>query len=155
MDTNTHELNIDQEHPEYRARKHTWHMYRDLYAGGDQLKQRAQEYLVRRQREPGDVYAERVSRVFYENYIGSIVDWYAATLFRTEPVLTLEGANERAKEFFAELVEDADRRGSGLNDFFRRQFTEGLILGTSYVLVDFPRAEGAALSRAGEDSSGA
>ena len=36
-------------------------------------------------REPGDVYSERLSRVFYENYIGSIVDWYAATLFRQEP----------------------------------------------------------------------
>ena len=40
------------------------------------------EYLVRRQREPGDVYAERLGRVFYQNYIGSIVDWYTATLFR-------------------------------------------------------------------------
>jgi hypothetical protein len=42
---------------------------------GEQLRFRAHHYLVRRQREPGDVYAERLSRVFYENYIGSIVDW--------------------------------------------------------------------------------
>ena len=34
---------------------------------------------------------ERLTRVFYENYVGSIVDWYAATLFRREPVLTFEG----------------------------------------------------------------
>ena len=49
---------------------------------GSSFRLHAQHYLVRRQREPGDVYAERLSRVFYENYIGSIVDWYAATLFR-------------------------------------------------------------------------
>ena len=40
-----------------------------------QLKANASEYLCRRQKEPGDVYGERLSHVFYENYIGSIVDW--------------------------------------------------------------------------------
>src|SRR5689334_10073164 len=61
-------IDIDQEHPEYVSRKHVWRQYRDLYAGGEQLKIHAQNYLIRRQREPGDVYAERLSRVFYENY---------------------------------------------------------------------------------------
>ena len=64
------------------------------------LKLEAQNYLIRRQREPADVYTERLSRVFDENYIGSIVDWYAATLFRTEPVLTFEGKNDAAKQFY-------------------------------------------------------
>ncbi len=80
-----------------------WRQYRDLYAGGEQFKLNADRYLVRRQKEPGDVYAERLSRSFYENYIGSIVDWYTATLFRREPVLAFEGNNERAKNFFAEV----------------------------------------------------
>ena len=38
------------------------------------------------------------SKVFYENYVGSIIDWYAATLFRREPELHIEGvATTRAK----------------------------------------------------------
>ena len=82
-----------------RARKEVWRSYRDLYAGGEQFKLNAQRHLIPRQREPGDVYAERLMRVFYENYIGSIVDWYAATLFRREPVLTFEGTNERGRRF--------------------------------------------------------
>src|SRR5262245_1701088 len=102
-------FDIDQEHPEYAARKSVWRKYHDLYVGGEQFKSRAQQYLIRRQREPGDVYGERLGRVFYENYIGSIVDWYAATLFRREPVLTFEGNNEAAKAFFAALVDDVDR----------------------------------------------
>ena len=81
-------FDIDQEHPDYTARKATWSKYRDLYVGGEQFKANASQYLIRRGREPGDVYAERLGRVFYENYIGSIVDWYAATLFRREPVIT-------------------------------------------------------------------
>ena len=79
-------FDIDREHPEYIQRKRMWQCYRDLYAGGQQMKLNAGDYLTRRQKEPLDVYGERLHRVFYENYIGSIIDWYAATLFRREPV---------------------------------------------------------------------
>lgn len=148
-------MDIDLEHPEYTARKAAWRKYRDLYVGGEQLRARASDYLIRRQREPGDVYAERLSRVFYENYIGSIVDWYAATLFRREPVLTFTGRDEAAKRFFAALVEDADRKGTSLADFFRGQFIEAMITGTSYALVDFPRVAAGGGTRGAEDASGA
>src|SRR5215472_5061407 len=116
-----------------------WKRYRDLYVGGDQLRINAQDYLIRRQREPGDVYAERLSRVFYENYIGSIVDWYTATLFRREPVLTFDGNNESARKFFGAFIEDCDLKGTNLAEFFRRQFIEALVCGKSFMLVDFPR----------------
>jgi hypothetical protein len=149
-------FDIDREHPEYKVRKQILRQYRDLYAGGEQLRVHAQHYLVRRQREPGDVYQERLSRVFYENYIGSIVDWYASTVVRREPVLTFEGKNEPAKQFFGELVEDADRKGTRLSDLCRRQLTETIIAGSSYLLVDFPRASsGKAGSRGEEDAAGA
>lgn len=148
-------FDIDQEHPEYAARKAAWRKYRDLYAGGEQFQANAGEYLVRRQREPGDVYAERLSRVFYENYIGSIVDWYGATLFRREPGITVLGANEAGKGFFAELIEDCDRKGTSLADFFRQQFIDALVTGGSWVLVDFPRMAVRAETRAEEDAAGA
>jgi hypothetical protein len=142
---------IDREHPQYVLRKHVWQRYRDLYTGGEQLRFRAQHYLVRRQREPGDVYAERLTRVFYENYIGSIVDWYASTLFGTEPSLEFLGANE----FYSEFVDDVDRKGTELSDFWRRQYIETMIAGVSYVLVDFPRVAQKAGNRAEEDAQGA
>src|SRR5215467_13924481 len=83
--------NINREHPEYVARKAMWKQYQDLYAGGERLRGSASEYLVRRHKEPAEVYSERLNRVFYENYIGSIIDWYAATLLRREPIMLLEG----------------------------------------------------------------
>ncbi len=49
--------------------------------------------------------------MFYENYIGSIVDWYAATLFRREPLLTFEGTNDAGRRFFSEFAEDCDLQG--------------------------------------------
>ena len=148
-------FDIDREHPEYTAKKAVWAKYRDLYVGGEQFTANASQYLIRRQREPGDVYAERLTRVFYENYIGSIVDWYAATLFRREPALTFAGPDEKAKRFFAALVDDADRKGTGISDLFRSQFIDALITGTSYVLVDFPKTTGAVETRGQEDASGA
>ena len=57
--------NINREHPEYIARKGMWKQYKDLYSGGERLRENASEYLVRRHKEPGEVYAERLSRVFY------------------------------------------------------------------------------------------
>lgn len=148
-------FDIDREHPEYKTRKATWRKYRDLYVGGEQLIENAGQYLVARQKEGRDVYSERLSRAFYENYIGSIVDWYAATLFRREPVLTFEGNNTAAQAFFAGFVEDMDRKGSHLVEIFRQQFIHAMVAGTSYLLVDFPRVAGQAETRGQEDAMGA
>jgi hypothetical protein len=148
-------FDINHEHPEFETRRATWRQYRDLYAGGEQFQINAEQYLVRRQKEPGDVYGERLRRSFYENYIGSIVDWYTATLFRREPRLTFDGKNERAKKFFGEFIEDADRKGGSFTEFFRKQFVEALVCGKSYILVDFPRLNAPAGTRAEEDERGA
>jgi len=148
-------FDINHEHPEFEIRRAMWCQYRDLYAGGEQFKASAEQYLVRRQKEPGDVYGERLSRSFYENYIGSIVDWYTATLFRREPRLTFDGKNERAKKFFGEFIEDCDRKGGNFTEFFRKQFVEALVCGKSYILVDFPRLNAPAGTRAEEDERGA
>jgi hypothetical protein len=146
--------NINREHPEYVAQKAVWKQYRDLYAGGEQLRANAHEYLVRRQKEPGQVYAERLRRVFYENYAGSIIDWYAATLLRREPVLELSGNDAGAKQFYNALAEDCDLKGTNFHEFFRRRFVEAMVCGSSYIAVEFPRTGGEARSRAEEDASG-
>jgi hypothetical protein len=147
-------FDIDREHPEYKAKRAAWRKYRDLYAGGEQFSNRAAEYLIPRHKEPVDVYNERLSRVFYENYIGSIVDWYAATLFRREPIITFDGENSRAKAFFSEFTDNCDLRGTNFTDFLRGQLIEALVEGTSYILVDFPRHAEPVGSRAEEDARG-
>src|SRR4051812_46043203 len=131
-----------------------WRRYRDLYAGGEQFRRNAAEYLVRRQKEPMDVYQERLTRVFYENYLGSIVDWYTATLVRTEPILEFQGANESVREFYGRFVQNCDLRGTTLTQFFKEQITEALVCGKSYVVVDFPKIPEPVRTRAEEDASG-
>jgi hypothetical protein len=145
---------INREHPEYASRKTMWRRYRDLYAGGEQLREHASQYLARRHREPNEIYAERLNRVFYQNYIGSIVDWYAATLMRRAPVVTFEGMGAWAKRFYAEFSSDCDFKGTTLTEFFRQGLVETLVCGSSYIVVDFPRANEPAATRAEEDASG-
>ena len=155
MQVNNGKLAIEHEHPEYSLKRIMWRQYRDLYVGGEQFRVNADQYLIRRQKEPADVYGERLSRVFYENYVGSIIDWYTATLFRRDPAITFEGRNNRARKFFGEFAEDCDRKGCNLAEFFRSQFVEALICGRSHILVDFPRTEAPAGTRAEEDAQGA
>ena len=94
-------IQIDQEHPDYRRLAPTWAMYRDLYVGGQQFKAHAANYLTRRQKEPLEVFGERVTRAFYENYIGSIIDWYSSTLFHCEPSLHYDGGLEPGRQFLS------------------------------------------------------
>src|SRR6266567_193944 len=108
---------IDVEHPEYVASKSMWRKYHDLYVGGEQFRARATDYLGQRNKEPTDVYYERLSRVFYKNYIGSIIDWYAATLVRREPNISVVGSNTAGQQFFADFTDDCDRKGTRLPDF--------------------------------------
>lgn len=147
-------IQIDQEHLDYKRQASMWRVYRDLYAGGHQFKLHAADYLLPRQKEPLDVYGERLQRVFYENYIGSIVDWYASTLFRREPSLSFEGGLDSGQSFLGLLSEDCDLKGTKLGSFFRRCLIEALVVGRSHILVDFPRAAKVPLNRAEEDSAG-
>lgn len=145
---------IDAEHPDYASRKRILKQYRDLYVGGEQFRSHSAEYLLRRQKEPLEVYGERLDRVFYENYIGSIVDWYVATLFRREPLLMVEGKDPAAREFVAKFFEDCDQKGTSVTDFYRDAMLDCLVAGTSYILVDFPRTSKQPQSRAEEDELG-
>jgi hypothetical protein len=145
---------IEQEHPDYTAKARMWRRYRHLYAGGEQFRNNAAEYLVRRHKELTEVYQERLTRVFYENYLGSIIDWYMATLVRQEPVIEFEGASDRAREFFSLLTQNADLRGTTLTQFYKELLTEALVCGKSYVAVDFPKSNEPIRNRADEDASG-
>ncbi|MGC9945692.1 MAG: hypothetical protein ABSF64_04905 [Bryobacteraceae bacterium] len=147
-------VNIDREHPEYAAKKAMWKKYRDLYAGGEQMRENAFEYLIRRHKEPNDIYAERLSRVFYENYVGSIIDWYAATLMRREAALVFDGNDEAAKGFYNTFAEDCDLKGTSVAEFFRQRIVQTLVQGGSYIVVDFPRSPVSVSNRAEEDAVG-
>lgn len=145
---------IAREHPEYRERARGWRRARHLYQGGWGLKSAASEYLLRRQKEPLEVYQERLNQVYYENYVGSIVDWYLSSLFRREPLYLASGADAAGRRFVNSFVENCDRRGTPLVDFFRGVARDGMLFGAAHALVDFPRARTVARTLAEEEANG-
>lgn len=147
-------IEINREHPDYKRQQPILRAFRDLYTGGYQFKQRASEYLMRRQKEGLDVYSERLQRVFYQNYVGSIIDWYASTLFRREPAVQFDQGPEQGQLFLSEFIEDCDRKGTKLSHFFRACLIEMLITGKSHILIDFPLPAERPLNRAEEDAAG-
>src|SRR5947209_148573 len=145
---------IEQEHIDYRKDRRMLRMYRDLYTGGQHFKNRADEYLLRRQKEPLDVYAERLQRAFYQNYIGSIIEWYGATLFRRSPSLQMDEGLQSSRDFLARFADDCDLRGTDIGAFFRGVFVDALVSGRSHILLDFPRVADRPSNRAEEDAAG-
>ncbi len=145
---------LEKVHRRHADRKEMWRRYWDFYVGGEQLRRNAGLYLMRRQKEPSDVYAERLSRAFYENYLGSCIDWYAATVFRSRPAMEFRTSEAGARSFYASFVEDCDYRGNSLLDVVRNTFIQTLTFGESYVLIDFPKVSGEARTRAEEDALG-
>ena len=146
---------IDHEHLEYRQRKPMWKTYRHLYRGGEALKSHASDYLARRQKEPAQVYQERLGQVFYENYIGSIIDWYVASVFRREPVILPEGDDPAGRAFLGTFVEDCDMRGTTLTEFFRKALQDSIVFGETHAVLELPRMKAQAMTRAEEEALGA
>lgn len=144
-----------EEHPDYRAWQPSLELYRNLYSGGAQMKSKASTYLYQRHKEPADVYQERVARCYYENYIGSIIDWYAATLFRREPVITVEETSARSVAWYYGFFQNCDRNNTAITDFLRGRFIEALVYGRSYAGLEFPRSERQFGSRLEEELAGA
>ena len=82
------------------------------------------------------------------------MDWYAATLMRREPMLQFDGSDAGAKNFYNLLADDCDLKGTNLHEFFRQRFVQTMVCGSSFVVVDFPKAGEVAQTRAEEDASG-
>ena len=148
-------MDILKEHEEYTKSLRSWRTARCLYYGGDTLKDNAELYLTRRQKEPLEVYRERLAASYYENYIGSIIDWYLAALFRREPAILTQGGEAETLEFLARFVENCDRRSTNISEFLRLMLRDAMLFGKSYVVVDFPRSDGHLKTRADEVEAGA
>lgn len=132
-----------QERPDYRDKLTVWHTARCLYYGGESMKRNAELFLARRQKEPLEVYRERIASAYYENYIGSIIDWYVSAAFRREPVVFTHEAGDRAKRIVSQFLDNCDQRGTSLTDFFRTVVRDAMVFGEAHLIVDFPAPEDA------------
>lgn len=129
---------MSRTHPEYDAKY--WDRLKAFYAGGEcLLKSRIfTDLFPRHLNERQEVYAERVSRAFYINYAGEIIDHIVSALLM-HPVQI--SSDEKTDEFYKAFADDVSFGGGrtlSIHQLVRQQVLMALICRRAWTLVDFP-----------------
>lgn len=140
---------LNAPHPEHARNRETWEHVELLKCSGAHLKANADRFLVKRTKEPNDVYQERLSLFVDDGILGSIIGWYVAKLFRKDPAI-----NNVTGEQWDRFLLNVDRKGTGIVQFFAEVFKDCISFRRSYVLIDKPKPEEAPASRADEMAMG-
>lgn len=140
-----------QTNPEYRI--DLWRKLDDLYAGGFQILEHAERYIPRQVNEREDLYKERLEHAEYINYLGMVVDSFAANLFAQEPVVAPAG-EEQLEPFWADFGKNANLKGDDASRVMREVFTTSLLKRRAFIACDFPATDTVPNTRADEDALG-
>ena len=120
------------QHPDYLLTVGKWDKYIDCYRAND-----IYQFIHKHPREHQDVFAMRIKRGYYFNYVASIVDLYVAYLF--EGGVTRDPGN--SIPMIEEFYEDADRAGTNYNLFMQIAATFAICTGHAGILVDMPQGD--------------
>lgn len=124
------------EHPDYEEYIQKWTKYADCYLARDLSK-----YVTRHPREHEDTYKARLERLYYYNYVASIVDLFVSYLFQSGINRTINSSDPEVKSIIDEILEDATRQGMNYNLFVDIAATFAQIYGHIGILVDMPRTD--------------
>lgn len=113
-----------------------------LYQGDEALEARLTTFLPQREREEATRYKLRRNEFHYRNYLGAIIDYFAAMLFTSKPSATAKNAaGEDVAEtdpYFARLREDCDRQGGDIDAFFKGRITDAMIYQRAWFTIEQP-----------------
>lgn len=130
---------LNQRHPSCDPDKAA--RLRALYEGGDLFRARLTEFLPQQPAEPVMQYALRKQISVYRNYVGPIVDYFAALLFASAPIIT---GKRKARDttdgvtlpdYYAQFQRDCDHAGTDLIDTFKEVLSDAMIVQRSWVWV--------------------
>ena len=121
-------------HPDYEREISKWEKYRCLYES-----ESVYQFIHKHTRETEDLFRNRVNRGYFCNYVASLIDLYAAYLFRAPIVRNIPQPQASLYESF---LEDADRRGSTYEEVVEDAVTFAMLDGHCGVLIDMPATDG-------------
>jgi hypothetical protein len=149
---------IDQRREEHKLQNDAWDNLDVLRQGGRVLQMQADRFLIKRPKEPNDVYQVRLQHLKYQNLLAMVLGYYCAKLFESDPDIDLKISNEaieepadpdkpdlndpgeEAWEFYNEtFLKDCDRAGTGFVDFMRAVVEDVLLYQASFILIDLPK----------------
>lgn len=126
---------LQQTNPSHHGK--LWARYHALYVGADAFRHCISEFLPRNPMEAPETFVARCESAQYTNYVGPIIDFYAAKVMNA-PVEAkpLDDADE--PPFYAEWREDVDGAGTNLVDFFRSRFVAACVKGRAWWRLSLP-----------------
>ncbi len=149
---------LDQRREEHKLFADAWDNLDVLRQGGRVLQMQADRFLIKRPKEPNDVYQVRLQHLKYQNLLAMILGYYCAKLFESDPDVDIKIAGEAIEEpadpeapdlsdpdedawdFYQEtFLKDCDRAGTDFVDFMRAVIEDVLLFQRSYILIDLPR----------------
>ena len=110
-----------------------------LYRGGKCFSERKHRFLPKNEFESEPRYQTRLATAKYFNYIGPIVDRFAAALIQAPP--SIANTNGKIDDFWQEWQGDVDGAGTDFSEFARESFTDALMKHRTFFLVEKPRGE--------------
>jgi hypothetical protein len=119
-------------HPIYNRYKQLWDFYLASYEGGRSFAN--QDNLFKHVREQSQDFEDRGKRVYYQNFIFPIVDFFTTFIF-SETIHRDGGSN---KDWYNEFVKDVNKKGDSVSSFMSNICDDMQIFGLAYVLVDSP-----------------
>lgn len=120
---------VSQRNPWYNDTIADSGFFRNSYLGGRHYL--PIDYIYKHTYEGSVLYAERIKRAYYVNYIAGSINLFLAALFKEK---TLARTNEDE-----EFSKDVDGDNTPINHFFREAARWAMIEDIAYILVDRPR----------------
>ena len=122
--------------PDYVLYKNEWLNLELLNEAGSALREstQLQGILVRRPKEPQEIYNARVAGFTYQPILPSITGWYTSKLFERNAEIT----GLSPDEFWVDFKNDCDRNGASLEACSSEVFRNAFLYTTAYTLIDTP-----------------
>jgi hypothetical protein len=111
-----------------------------LYRGGQCFTRRLYRFLVQNEYEPDTRYAKRVASARYFNYLGPIIDRFAAALIQVPPAI-IKIEESAPDEFWKTWQSDVDGSGTDLSELARETITDALMKRRTFLVVEKPTGE--------------
>lgn len=117
-----------------------WALPHALMGGTRALQAKGQQYLPQHPAENPIVYRERAKRTVLRNYFRQTVHKLVGRVF-SDPIAPSDDMPSLVQNY----LKNMDLTGRGLNNFAQSWFEDALVSGISYILVDYPAKNQAAL----------
>lgn len=115
---------------------------RALYEGGQCFEKRINRFLLQRPAETDGRYSLRRREAHYENYLGTIIDYFTAMLFTSRPAAKAKSESGEPVEdpgaFYEDFRQNCDGNGQDLDAFMKARLTEAMTVKCSWFAVVAP-----------------